>query len=248
MLRHLIPLIDTIPHKIYVEPFFGGGALFFKKTPVISEIINDIDNQLYNLYRQLQRHPAEIVRMLRFMPKSRRHFFDCVREYSDPRATEIERAAAFLYANKNSFGASNRSFAIENCGRSEISQSNYRRLISAVSHRLNKVCIESLDAERCIKLYDHEDTLFFCDPPYTVGKNNSYELFDADKMRSLVDLLRAVKGRFVLTINDSPENREIVRGLDFVRIGSKYSLRKTNRAQGQSELIVADGPIPKLKP
>ena len=42
------------PHKIYCEPFFGGGAVFFKKRPSYLEVINDINENLMNFYEQCQ--------------------------------------------------------------------------------------------------------------------------------------------------------------------------------------------------
>ncbi|MCA0229900.1 MAG: DNA adenine methylase [Bacteroidetes bacterium] len=49
MLSHILPKIPT--HKIYVEPFFGGGAVFFAKPPSEAEIINDINHRLTTFYR-----------------------------------------------------------------------------------------------------------------------------------------------------------------------------------------------------
>lgn len=48
-------IIDLIPtHQIYVEPFFGSGAIFFNKQPCKIEIINDLDTQLINGYKYLK--------------------------------------------------------------------------------------------------------------------------------------------------------------------------------------------------
>jgi DNA adenine methylase len=48
MIPHILPLIPE--HKIYVEPFFGGGAIFFAKEPSKIEVINDIDKRVYNFW------------------------------------------------------------------------------------------------------------------------------------------------------------------------------------------------------
>jgi len=52
-------------HTKYVEVFFGGGAVFFKKEPSPVEVINDIDGDVHNLYFVL-RHQELFSRFKRF--------------------------------------------------------------------------------------------------------------------------------------------------------------------------------------
>ncbi|GJQ05738.1 DNA adenine methylase [Capnocytophaga canimorsus] len=52
MLPHILPLIPE--HQIYVEPFFGGGAVFWAKEPAKSEIINDFNANVVNFYEVLK--------------------------------------------------------------------------------------------------------------------------------------------------------------------------------------------------
>ena len=52
MLQHILPKIPS--HILYVEPFFGGGAVFFAKPASDAEIINDINNRLITFYRALK--------------------------------------------------------------------------------------------------------------------------------------------------------------------------------------------------
>lgn len=48
MLKEIEPCIPE--HRIYVEPFFGGGAVFFAKQPSEAETINDINAMVVNFY------------------------------------------------------------------------------------------------------------------------------------------------------------------------------------------------------
>ena len=53
------------PHKVYLEPFFGSGAVFFKKDPVYIETVNDINGEIVNLFRVCRERPEELARTAR---------------------------------------------------------------------------------------------------------------------------------------------------------------------------------------
>ncbi len=57
MLKEILPIIPK--HKIYVEPFFGGGAVFWAKEPAVTEVINDTNMRVVNFYEVLKHdfHP-----------------------------------------------------------------------------------------------------------------------------------------------------------------------------------------------
>lgn len=48
-------IVDHIPeHKVYCEPFFGSGAVFFNKEICYNEILNDLDDEVYNFFKVLR--------------------------------------------------------------------------------------------------------------------------------------------------------------------------------------------------
>ena len=54
-------LISLFPaHRTYVEPFLGGGAVFFRKEPSEVEVINDLDGKLVADYRLILSAPTDI--------------------------------------------------------------------------------------------------------------------------------------------------------------------------------------------
>ena len=59
------------PHKSYLEPFFGSGAVFFKKPPSRIETINDLDGEIINLFRCIRERPEELMRAVAYTPYSR---------------------------------------------------------------------------------------------------------------------------------------------------------------------------------
>src|SRR5210317_234248 len=61
-------------HDIYMEPFFGAGGMFFNKPKSKYNFINDLDDDVYNLFRQLIDNKEELVEMLTKTPITERQF------------------------------------------------------------------------------------------------------------------------------------------------------------------------------
>ncbi|MEI6286202.1 MAG: DNA adenine methylase [Bacillota bacterium] len=86
-------IISKMPqHKSYLEPFFGSGAIFFKKSPAPIETINDIDSEIYNLFTTIRNYPEELCRQIEMTPFSRQEYFAAF----NPGGDEIERARKYL--------------------------------------------------------------------------------------------------------------------------------------------------------
>ena len=109
--KTIVPIIERIPHNIYCEPFVGMGGIFFRRTQKPKcEAINDINGELVNLFRMVERFPDYLADMLRFKICSRAEF---KRMLATPPLllTELERAVRFLYLQKTAFGGKVRSQA-----------------------------------------------------------------------------------------------------------------------------------------
>jgi hypothetical protein len=98
----LIPLFP--PHECYVEVFAGGAALYFlRPMPAQTEVLNDINGELVNLYRVVQHHLEEFVRQFKWAISSRQIFK--WQQITDPATlTDIQRAARFYYLQQHAFG------------------------------------------------------------------------------------------------------------------------------------------------
>ena len=207
MLQHLLPMIDSVPHKVYVEPFCGGAAVLVAKKPSEHEVINDIDGDLINLYKQVKHHLPAVVKELRMMAESRQLFYEAK---AQPGHTEIQRAASYAYRNFYSFGGDNDSYGVKRIGFN--TQSYLLRKMVGMHKRLDRVSVEHLSWERCLALYDCPVALHFCDPPYTEGEVRSYSAWGAEDVARLRDALDRLKGQWIVTLNDCEANRAVFKG------------------------------------
>ena len=100
-------IISCFPeHKVYCEPFFGSGAVFFKKKPSYIETINDRDGNIVNLFEVCREFPEELSAAINMTPFAREEFLNCYEmNVTDP----IERARRTLVRFHQSFGTSNSS-------------------------------------------------------------------------------------------------------------------------------------------
>src|SRR5581483_3328340 len=146
LLKHLLPLIP--PHECYVEPFAGGLAVLLAKKRSPMEVVNDLDGDLVTFYRCVRFHTEALLTELEFVLNSRREFHDFRHQ---PGLTDIQRAARWYYRNKHAFGGANMdSFAAgPSHGGAHSSRAARMETIRALNVRLDKVCIEHLDWERC---------------------------------------------------------------------------------------------------
>lgn len=97
-------IISHFPeHKVYLEPFFGSGAVFFKKEPCYIETINDINGDIVNLFRICREYPEELAKLVNLTPFSREEFENCYERSEDL----IEQARRTLVRYHQSFGTCN---------------------------------------------------------------------------------------------------------------------------------------------
>ena len=189
MLQHLLPILSQYQHRCYCEPFCGGAAVLLAKPPSEHEVINDLDGEITNLYRQVKYHCDEVLREMQWMIESRKDFVDFK---AQPGLTEIQRAARWVYRNFYSFAGDNSSFGVKRTGFN--TRSFLLAKMSAFHVRMDRVAVENLSWEYCIKLYDGPQTLFFLDPPYTAGEVRAYAPWGQDQVSSLAVSLRSTKG------------------------------------------------------
>lgn len=241
--KTIVPIIEKIPHNLYAEPFIGMGGVFFRRTlRPKCEVINDINKDLIILYRVLERFYPYFVDMMKFKLCSRSEFCRLL-EQSSESLLDFERAARFLYLQKIAFGGKvsgqNYGVATERDSRFDISK--LIPLAEDIHDRLRAVGIECLPYEDFVLKYDRDYTLFYLDPPYW-GCENDYgkNIFEKSDFANLARLLKNIKGKFIMSINDVPEIRKIFKGFYVKEVQTKYSVGGMGLQKDAAELLISN--------
>jgi DNA adenine methylase len=203
-------------------------------------VINDFSGDVATLFRVLQRHYTAFMDMLRYQVASRREFERL--KASDPATlTDLERAARFLYLQRLAFGGkvAGRSFGVSTTGSARFNVLKLAPVLEDVHERLAGVVIENLPWQEFLRRYDRPGTLFYLDPPYWGGEGDyGAGLFSRDQYAELAARLAVLKGRFILSINDVPEIRDLFGRFDIEAVETTYSLPGGGKAMRAGELII----------
>lgn len=201
-------IISMMPkHHIYVEPFFGGGAVFFAKGPSPLERINDHNDVLMNFYEVCQDEVKfqQLQVLIQTTLDSEKSWLKARRIFHHPEGhTQIDIAWAVWLTTNMSFSGSPR------CGwkwdngtsgsHSGITMDNYRNAFTKrLFERLRYVQISSRDAITVIKQRDSKETFFYLDPPYPGCEQQHYKGFSYENLEELLVMLSTVKGHFILS-------------------------------------------------
>ncbi|ABF42397.1 D12 class N6 adenine-specific DNA methyltransferase [Candidatus Koribacter versatilis Ellin345] len=239
-------LLQMMPaHEAYVEVFSGSAKLLFAKEPSPWEILNDINSDVVNFFRVARHRAAELAeRFEHEVIASQR--FKALRSAADG-ASEIDQALRFIYLAWWSFGGKGEHFASLRI--SELRKAKHpvkrslrlvRDLIHRTADRLVDVLIENRDFLECIDRYDSTDTLFYCDPPYTsFSKIARYGEMAEARHRDLVSRLRKIRGKFILSYDDSPLVRSLTDGLEIQEARVPYTIAAGEAKIGR-ELIISN--------
>ena len=239
--RRLIERIGTIEHSIYAEAFVGMGGVFLRRTsrPKV-EVINDASRDIATFFRVLQRHYQALMDMLKWQVTSRAEFQRLVAQ--DPETlTDLERAARFLYLQRLTFGGkvASRSFGIDTNGPGRFDVNKLGPMLEAAHERLSGVWIECLGWQAFIERWDRPGTLFYLDPPYW-GTEHFYGkgLFDRSQFELLSAALRRLQGRFILSLNDVPEVRELFAWATIETVELSYQAGGAGHTKRVREVVI----------
>lgn len=201
LISTILPLFPM--HQTYIEPFVGGGAVFWAKRPSEVEVINDYNRELINFYEVCQNEFIELEKMVRISLHSRSLHADASVMYNNPHLfTRIQRAWAVWVLSSQSFSS-----MLDGTWGYDVIKGTTSRKISKkrdsfteeYAIRLQNVQIENTDALRVIRSRDYENAFHYCDPPYFNSDCGHYDGYSIDDFEELLKTLSSLKGKFLMS-------------------------------------------------
>lgn len=204
ILRHLPQ------HRVYVEPFGGGGSVLLQKPRSHAEVYNDLDGEIVNLFRVARDHGEALALLCELTPFSRDEFAAAYQPADNP-IEQARRTVVRAFMGFGSAGVSGQATGFR--ANSNLSYTtpahdwmNYPEALRAAVQRLRGVVIENRDAIDVMRAHDSAQTVHYVDPPYvhstralrTRSPAYRHEMTDADHER-LADALHALAGPVVLS-------------------------------------------------
>lgn len=195
MAKQIVSLMP--PHRSYLEPFFGSGAVLFNKPPSAIETINDIDGDITNFFKVLREQSDRLIEAISLTPYSRDVFDDA---HENRGTDDFDKAYRFAIRSRMGHGFKTyqkTSFKIDVYARERsycVSVWNKMpTMLKEAAGRLKQVQIENRPALDLIKKFNHDNVLIYCDPPYLLntrgGKQYRCEMSEQDHLELLAALV-----------------------------------------------------------
>jgi len=237
--KRIVPLIPE--HATYVEPFAGAAALLYAKDPSAKEVIADNDADVVFLHRSVKGITSELVEKLR-----ERFEWKCTEE-SFAKARDMEPGDDLARFYKLVFVRTH----ARDCrpdgthpARNHLGSTTDPGKYLKAAERLKDVTVLHQDYKKTIGRLDGPDTFFFLDPPYPG------EWFDKDAeidLDEFTEVLKAIKGRFIAVLNDSPDNVAAFKSVGHVFRLKVHEASGTGGAKKASRLFCANFKVAKAE-
>jgi DNA adenine methylase len=231
----------------YLEPFIGGGAVFFSlKHPVA--VISDQNEWLIDTYEAIRDDWKAVAAKLERLPNTKEDYLR-IRAISPKTLDLVNRAAHFIYLNKTCFRGL---FRVNRSGQFNVPYGAYDRRyfdpenLHAVSMALNGTTILRGDFEGAIIGAEKGDFIYFDPPYYKLGGYADFNRYTAGQFREkdqlrLAALCNELSDRDVkwaLSNSDTPFIRAIYKRYRMEPVKARREINLNSQDRDVAELLV----------
>lgn len=259
LLSEIVPMIDD-RCSTYVEPFIGGGAVFFYMQPK-KAIINDYNQELINVYKMVRDNLDELIDKLKIHEanNSSDYYYEIRaldREVSFNKMSEVEKAARIIYLNKTCY---NGLYRVNSAGQFNSPYGKYKNpnivneaVLKAISKYLNSNEIEIRNGDYKEVLKDlKQDSFVYLDPPYMpISSSSSFTGYTEGgfgytsqvELKTECDKLTQQGIRFVQSNSDCEIIRELYKDYKIKTVKAKRSINSIGKKRGEiNEVLIYNG-------
>lgn len=230
------------PHKIYIEPFFGAGGMFFNKPKAKYNIVNDLDSDVFNLFQVVMNQKEELEKAFYMMPIHS----DLLEYWKKNQETEpIRKALRFLFLSNCTYLGKQDSLrygAVNQKGEFFKVLSKSNDLLFGVQFNnsdfksfINNISFTNVDFGR--PSTQRQDSLIYCDPPYLQTTDTYSNSFTESDSLELFETLQDTGCKWAMSEFNHPFilDQAKQRGLNVIHIGERQNLK--NR---RTEILVTN--------
>jgi len=213
------------PHKIYIEPFFGAGGMFFNKPKAKYNIVNDLDSDVFNLFQCVMNRREELEKAFYLMPIHS----DLLEYWKHNQETEpIKKALRFLLLSNFTFLGKMDclSFGPKN------PKKQFYKFFDFTFNFLENVQFNNTDFRKFFKSFEiqkNNEKIYFiyCDPPYINTVNKYEEGFNKNDCLDLFNALNKTGVNWAYSEFNNPFilDQAKTRGLNVHIIGERQNLK-----------------------
>ena len=231
LVKRLIPMFPT-DIETFVEPFLGAGNIFWRldHKPEIKYVINDFDEIVVKIFKALKN--GDKCLETAGTQKSREEFKRLKNKTGRTGCDEINII-------RNSFFSQGRSYNPPK----KIKKPYAKERLEEAQEILKNTTILNQSFEKVIEKYDDKTTFFYLDPPYENPKQSDYK--DYVTPEQVYDAIKNIKGRFLLSYNDSSKIRNIFKEFNIKTIKTAYTKTQNIGERTVNELIITNYTIGK---
>ncbi len=222
-------ILKYIPNDIdtYIEPFIGGGALYFYLNHH-KNVINDVHNELIALYKSIKNgHSNEIKEFMDNHPNNEDEYYN-VRDNMTLN-NDLDIAKRFYYLRKTCFrgmlrynkkGGFNIPFGkYKSINYSDLENNDYYNILQNTE-------IYNDDFSIIFEKYNEQNNFMFLDPPYdSVFTDYGYCKFGKDEHNKLAHYFKTTKIRCLMVIGKTDFISELYDGYIVDEFDKKYKFK-----------------------
>jgi DNA adenine methylase len=258
--RQIMPsIVALLPNNInnydYIEPFVGGGAVLFHLQPRVG-IINDLNEELINVYKVVKNNLDDLIVDLRKHKNEADYFYEIRgldRTDNFSKLSNVQRASRVIYLNKTCY---NGLYRVNSAGEFNSPFGKYKTpnivnepTLKAVSKYLNNNDIQLLcrDYEEVLSSLDKGSFVYFDPPYYPISESSNFTGYvqggwcalDQIRLRKACDTLTQRGIKFLLSNSSSAFIKEQYRSYQIQAVKANRAINSIGSGRGEvDELLI----------